>query len=130
MAIQILMSLGVTHGPQTTAMNNSPILTGIILSASNPYFLLWWATVGLRLATDASRLGILAFSLFAVVHWLCDFIWLGALSWASFKGTGLFGSGSQLILLVICSLVLLIFGLFFIYKALSALKELIQARNP
>jgi threonine/homoserine/homoserine lactone efflux protein len=121
MAIQMLMTLGVTNNPQTTAMNSSPILTGVILSASNPYFLLWWATVGLRLATDASRLGILVFSLFAVVHWLCDFIWLGALSWASFKGTGLFGPSSQLILLVICSLVLLIFGLFFIYKAVRTL---------
>jgi threonine/homoserine/homoserine lactone efflux protein len=115
MAIQMLMTLGVTNNPQTTAMNSSPILTGVILSASNPYFLLWWATVGLRLATDASRLGILVFSLFAVVHWLCDF------TWASFKGTGLFGPSSQLILLVICSLVLLIFGLFFIYKAVCTL---------
>lgn len=121
MAIQILMSLGVTNNPQTAVMNRSPILTGIILSASNPYFLLWWATIGLGLATDASRLGILAFSLFAVVHWLCDFVWLGALSWASFKGTGLFGSGGYLILLVICSLVLLVFGLFFIYKSVYTL---------
>ena len=124
MAIQMLMTLGVTNNPQTTTMNSSPVLTGVILSAGNPYFLLWWATVGLRLATDASRLGILAFILFAVVHWLCDFIWLGALSWASFKGTGLFGSGGQLILLVICSFVLFVFGLYFIYKAVFTLKKI------
>lgn len=124
MAIQMLMTLGVTNNTQATAISSSPILTGVILSASNPYFLLWWATVGLRLATDASRLGIMAFILFALVHWLCDFVWLGALSWASFKGTGLCGPGSQVILLVICSLVLLVFGLFFIYKAVCTLKKI------
>ena len=33
------------------------------------YFLIWWATVGLR-ATRAVQFGILGFVLFGVVHWL------------------------------------------------------------
>jgi len=129
MAIQMFTTLGVANEPQTEAVSSSPVLVGIILSAGNPYFLLWWATVGLRLASDASRLGILAFVLFAIVHWLCDFIWLGVLSWASFKGTGLLGPSGQLILLVICSLALLAFGVFFIYTAGSTLINLILTKN-
>jgi threonine/homoserine/homoserine lactone efflux protein len=93
------------------------MLAGIILSAGNPYFLFWWATVGLALATTATGMGIWAFALFAVVHWLCDFIWLGALSWASFKGTGLFGPRSRRIVLIVCTVALFFFGLFFIYNA-------------
>ena len=129
MAIQMFTTLGVANEPQTEAVSSSPVLVGIILSVGNPYFLLWWATVGLRLASDASRLGILAFVLFAIVHWLCDFIWLGVLSWASFKGTGLLGPSGQLILLLICSLALLVFGVVFIYSAGSTLINLILAKS-
>ena len=121
MAIQMLTTLRVANDPQAGAINSTPVLAGLILTAGNPYFLLWWATIGLRLATDAGRLGILAFVLFAIVHWLCDFVWLGALSWASFKGTGLLGPHSQQIVLMICSAALFVFGLFFIYNAVKIL---------
>jgi threonine/homoserine/homoserine lactone efflux protein len=68
-----------------TATN--PFLTGIILSATNPYFLLWWATVGLNLAKDAAGFGYIAVILFALVHSLCDMGWLEVLSFTSYKGT-------------------------------------------
>ncbi len=121
MAIGMLRSLRSAGMQETKVAKSAPLLAGIILSAGNPYFLFWWATVGLALATTATGMGIWAFALFAVVHWLCDFIWLGALSWASFKGTGLFGSRSQQIVLMICAVALFFFGLFFIYKAVAAL---------
>jgi threonine/homoserine/homoserine lactone efflux protein len=117
MAIGMLRSLRSVEIKETKATGSTPMLAGIILSAGNPYFLFWWATVGLALATTATGMGIWAFALFAVVHWLCDFIWLGALSWASFKGTGLFGLRSQRIVLIICAVALFFFGLFFIYNA-------------
>jgi len=117
MAIGMLRSLRSVEIKETKATGSTPMLAGIILSAGNPYFLFWWATVGLALATTATGMGIWAFALFAVVHWLCDFIWLGALSWASFKGTGLFGPHSQRIVLIICAVALFFFGLFFIYNA-------------
>ena len=129
MAIQMLTTPHVANEPQVKAINGTPLLAGLILSAGNPYFLLWWATVGLRLATSASQLGILAYVLFAILHWLCDLIWLGALSWASFKGAGLIGQRSQQIVLLICSMALLGFGLFFIYNAIRSLSRLLLARN-
>lgn len=125
MAIQMLISLKTTSNLQDRTRKEKPILTGLILSAGNPYFLLWWATIGLTLATRASQLGIWAFGLFAIVHWLCDCIWLQALSWASFKGTKLLGAKSQRIVLMICSAVLFFFGLFFIYNATANLTKMI-----
>lgn len=117
MAIGMLKSLRSAEIRETKVTKSAPMLAGIILSAGNPYFLFWWATVGLALATTARGMGIWAFVLFAIVHWLCDFIWLAALSWASFKGTGLFGARSQRIVLLICAVALFFFGLFFIYNA-------------
>jgi threonine/homoserine/homoserine lactone efflux protein len=121
MAIQMLINLKTASSTQNQVRKEKPILTGLILSAGNPYFLVWWATVGLTLATGARQLGILAFALFAIVHWLCDCIWLQALSWASFKGSALLGPRSRRIVLMICSVALLFFGLFFLYNAAGKL---------
>jgi threonine/homoserine/homoserine lactone efflux protein len=121
MAIGMLKSLKSVEMQDTNVAKRTPMLAGIILSAGNPYFLFWWATVGLALATTATGMGIWAFVLFAVVHWLCDFVWLGALSWASFKGTGLFGIFIQRIVLLICAIALFFFGSIFIYKAVGTL---------
>ena len=117
LAVKMMTNLKTISNSQDKPVSDKPLLAGVILSAGNPYFLLWWATVGLALVTTATRLGIWAFALFAVVHWLCDCVWLQALSWASFKGSVLLGPHSQRIVLQICSLALLVFGLFFIYNA-------------
>lgn len=117
MAVKMLTNLKTISNPRDKPVRDKPVLAGLILSAGNPYFLLWWATVGLALATTATQLGIWAFALFAIVHWLCDCAWLQALSWASFKGSALLGPRSQSVIILICSLALLAFGLFFIYNA-------------
>jgi len=121
MAIQGLLSLKAKADNKTSALTNKPILAGIILSAGNPYFLLWWATVGLALATQATQWGIWAFALFALAHWSVDLIWLQILSWASFKGSVLLGPRGMRIVLMICSAALFVFGLFFIYNATKIL---------
>jgi threonine/homoserine/homoserine lactone efflux protein len=129
MAIQMLKSLRSAEKQQVTVTKSAPVLAGIILSAGNPYFLLWWATVGLALATAATGIGIWAFVLFAIVHWLCDLVWLSALSWASFKGSVLLGPRGMRIVLTICSVALFVFGLFFVYNAGSILIRLILTKN-
>jgi len=124
MASGMLRSLSSAEQQETKVSKSTPMMAGIVLSAGNPYFLFWWATVGLALATMATGIGIWAFVLFAVVHWLCDFVWLNILSWASFKGTGLFGTRGQKIVLLVCGVALVFFGLFFIYNAVAVLRNL------
>jgi len=124
MAIQMVRSLRSAENQQVKVTRSGPILAGIILSGGSPLFLIWWASVGLNLAITAAGFGIWAFALFAIVHWLCDLIWLSLLSWASFKGSALLGPRRQKKILLICSLALLVFGLFFIYNAATILVEI------
>ena len=121
MGIQMLMASKAENDSHQKNTRDKPVLAGLILSAGNPYFLLWWATIGLALATTAIGFGIWAFALFALVHWLCDCLWLQALSWASFKGSTLLGPRTQRIVLMICSIALLAFGLMFLCKAAGTL---------
>ncbi len=121
MAIQMMRSLSGTEDREVKVTSSGPLAAGIILSGSNPFFLIWWASVGLNLAITAAGFGIWAFALFAIVHWLCDLIWLSVLSLASFKGSVLLGPRRQKKVLFVCSLALFGFGLFFIYNAASTL---------
>ncbi|MBN1902379.1 LysE family transporter [Candidatus Sumerlaeota bacterium] len=94
-----------------------PIITGMLLSIGNPYFLLWWATIGVSLITRSIGFGIFGFAVFAVVHWLCDFIWLYLLSLLSYKGKNFFGKKFQKIVFGFCGAALIIFGGIFIKDA-------------
>ena len=121
MGAQMMRGLRNKSKPVAQRGGRGPIWTGILLSAANPYFLLWWATVGLTLASQASRFGILAFALFAILHWLCDLVWLEALSMATFKGSRLMGDRTQRIALAVCAVALLFFGIMFIHEAAGRL---------
>jgi len=93
------------------------ILAGILLSAGNPYFLIWWATVGARLVLSAMKWGLLGLVLFALVHWFCDLFWYQFLSWLSFQGGRFFGRKLQMAVFIICGLAMFYFGLWFITDA-------------
>ena len=124
MGIQSILSLKIQANVESKSLSSRPVLAGIILSAGNPYFLLWWATVGLALATQATKWGIWAFVLFALTHWSVDLIWLQVLSWASFKGSSLLGQRGLRVVLIFCSAALFGFGLYFIYRAVNLLLQL------
>jgi len=125
MASDILWSLYKPGRDSNGSVKGTPLVAGIALTAGNPYFLLWWATIGLGLATRAHQLGIWAFAVFALVHWLCDFLWLTALSFASYKGSTLMGTKGLNIILMICSAALRFFAVIFAYGALATIIELL-----
>jgi len=117
MGAQMVRASRRTAAAVPAAARRGPVVTGIVLSAGNPYFLLWWATVGLALASRAAELGIVAFALFAILHWLCDFAWLEALSWTSFTGSRLLGGRAERIVLAVCGVALIVFAVLFFYRA-------------
>ena len=125
MAIQMLRSIKNIEQQEVKVTRSGPVIAGIVLSGGNPFFLIWWASVGLNLAITAVGFGIWAFAIFAIVHWLCDLIWFSVLSWASFKGSVLLGPRCQKVILWICSLTMFGFGLVFIYNAATILVEIL-----
>ncbi|MCX6007846.1 MAG: LysE family transporter [Chloroflexi bacterium] len=89
------------------------LVTGIVMTGGNPYFFLWWATIGVALITGAVAFGIYGIVLFAIVHWSCDIVWLQILSMTVFKTRHLWTPGVQKVIFGICALVLIGFGLWF-----------------
>lgn len=121
-AFLIFMAVGMFRSVRQVQVNSrsnvhSPITAGIFLSLGNPYFLIWWATVGTALILRSGRFGTLAFFIFAFAHWSCDFLWCYFLSTVSFKGRQFLGLRFQKIVFTICGVVLLFFGVKFIRDA-------------
>ncbi len=85
---------------------------GIIATSSNPYFFLWWATIGVGLIFTASQFGFFGVVIFSFVHWLCDFVWYRVLSLAVFKIKKL--TNKLNLILKICGVTLAIYGVWFL----------------
>jgi threonine/homoserine/homoserine lactone efflux protein len=121
MGVQMLRGLGKSETQAVPMTRSGPLAAGIVLSAGNPYFLIWWATVGLTLITTAQGFGLWAFGLLAIAHWSCDLVWLTMLSWASFQGATLLGPRRQRLVLAVCAAAMLGFGVYFIAKQVTGL---------
>ena len=98
-----------------------PLLIGLILSACNPYFLLWWISVGAVLIITSIKYGMIWFILFAVIHWLTDLIWLYFLSAVSFKGKNYAGQKLQTVFFKVCGVFLIFFGINYIVDSIKLL---------
>ena len=63
-----------------------PIVTGILLSALNPFFIIWWITIGFKLISDAMMIWAFAGILIVfVLHIWMDFAWLGITAFLASK---------------------------------------------
>jgi len=103
----------------------SPFTAGAVLSAANPYFLLWWATAGAVLVSKSMAFGLLGFILLAICHWLCDLGWLYFLSFMTNRGGQFFGKKLQQGVFLLCGLALIYFGGYFISGAALTIQDLI-----
>jgi threonine/homoserine/homoserine lactone efflux protein len=95
---------------------NRPIISGIIFTALNPFFLAWWLTVGLKLTSDSiSSFGVLSgtISLFAFHIWM-DYAWLTLVSYLIFKGISILKSKHYKMLLLTLSMMFGFYGLYWI----------------
>lgn len=105
----------------TTIKNTryGPYLTGILLTGLNPFFLVWWFSIGIKLISDAMELwsvwGILI--MFAIHIWM-DFAWLGFVSMMSSKGTKILSAKSYKIFMVGINGVMIYFGVSFLLDVL------------
>jgi threonine/homoserine/homoserine lactone efflux protein len=89
------------------------LVTGIMMTGANPYFFLWWATIGIALIATAAGFGIWGLVVFAVVHWSCDLVWEQFISMSVFRTKHLWTQKVQRIVFGVCALVLVGFGVWF-----------------
>ena len=99
----------------TSIPRQGPLFTGIVLSALNPFFIIWWLTIGFKLISDAML--IWAFSGILVVFFLhiwMDYVWLGGISCLASKGSRMLSNRNYKGMMIGLSLLLIYFGITFL----------------
>lgn len=93
----------------------NPIIAGIITSATNPYFILWWATIGASLIILALGFGLLGILLFIIVHESCDLGWDWLVSYSVNKSKKLWTEKVHAYVFGVCGIFLIILGIYFLF---------------
>jgi len=99
---------------------HGPFFAGIMLSALNPFFLIWWFTIGFKLISDALVIASFAgIGIMFVFHIWMDYAWLCTVSFLSSKGKKILSNKNYTMFMIGISGVLIYFGIAFAKEALS-----------
>jgi len=90
------------------------VIAGVVTSAANPFFLLWWVAVGSMLVMKSLEFGITGFILLIAVHLACDFGWLFFISTVVYRTKAMWKEKFRVGLLIACSFLLIGFGGWFL----------------
>ncbi len=113
-----LPALSVTTNGEQSAGGNL-LLSGALMSLANPYWIIWWATIGIGYIYHSKAFGIWGIVFFFLGHILGDYIWYSAISIAVSKGKKLFTDKVYRILIGVCGAFLVVFAFFLIATALK-----------
>ncbi|GAG47397.1 unnamed protein product, partial [marine sediment metagenome] len=94
-------------------------VAGILTSGFNPFFLVWWATIGSMLIMRFLEFGTRELMVFIVVHWLVDLVWLSLVSNLVYRTRSLWGRKFHEWLFIACSLLLIGFGGWFVVEGIQ-----------
>lgn len=98
----------------------NPVLSGVLVSLSNPYWSIWWATIGLGYLTIALQRGWLGLAAFFSGHILADLAWYVLIAVLIAQGRRFFSQRVYNTILLACGIFLLGMGGYFIYRGLIA----------
>jgi threonine/homoserine/homoserine lactone efflux protein len=118
-----LSSLSMSLNPGTSK-RGSIILNGAILSIVNPYWIIWWATIGFGYVIFSWQYGMAGIVFFFTGHILADLTWYSVVSTAVGTGRHLFTDRLYRGIITVCAVVLILFALYFMYAGVQKIVTL------
>jgi threonine/homoserine/homoserine lactone efflux protein len=97
-----------------------PVATGIVVSLSNPYWTIWWATIGLTYLMIGLQFGTAGVIAFLAGHLLADLTWYSLVSIGVAKGRNLLPEGAYRRVAALCAVAVVGFGCWFIATGVCA----------
>lgn len=115
---------GENTGP-SSGQTPHPFLVGIIASVSNPYWTIWWVTIGMAYLMAAIKFGYSGVIVFFLGHISADFAWYCIVSYGISRGKKILKDKSLQIMIRICGIFLLGFGGWFLLSTKDHLSKLV-----
>jgi threonine/homoserine/homoserine lactone efflux protein len=106
------------------------VALGAVMSMINPYWWLWWATIGVAHIGWAVQRGSIGGGVYFVGHVLADVLWYSAVSIALGTGRAFFSPAVLRALYVACALFLFVLGAVFLVAGFRALVGRLRLSAP
>jgi threonine/homoserine/homoserine lactone efflux protein len=95
------------------------ILSGAVISLSNPYWFIWWVTIGMVWLLWSLKLGAAGVASFFTGHILADLVWYALVSFVIVSGKRIIKDKAYHWLLYLCGISLIGLGAYFISAGLN-----------
>ena len=97
------------------------VWAGIIVSITNPYFIMWWASTGMELIRQAYAVGLAGVALFYIGHIMSDLVWYSAVSAGVSRGKRFISDNAYRWVIFALGIFLIGFSLCFISSGIKML---------
>lgn len=114
------VSLNNQKTQMSSGMKNL-VLAGFIVSATNPYFIMWWASTGMESIRQAYALGLIGVLLFFIGHIMSDLVWYSSVSIAFARGKKLINDSVYCWIILFLGIFIVAFSIYFISSGLRML---------
>ena len=106
-------------------LHKRSLMLGVGLTGLNPFFIVWWLTVGLGLVVQAVEFGtLLGVLIMYISHVWMDYAWLTGIAYLSARGKMLLKARGYRLLLAALALLLVYFGVGFVARAMFQINML------
>jgi threonine/homoserine/homoserine lactone efflux protein len=105
---------GISKNSLTKKSSIVIVAKGILISLANPYWYIWWLSIGAAFMLRSVKFNISGISSFYIGHISADFIWYLFIGFIVSTGRRFFNQKVYIAILVICSLFLFYLGIRFI----------------
>jgi threonine/homoserine/homoserine lactone efflux protein len=95
------------------------VLHGALLSLANPYWIVWWATIGLGYVLISRQSGLPGIILFFSGHILADLLWYTGVSTVIAKGKRFIGDKIYRGLIIGCGVMIIGFAGYFVVSGIQ-----------
>ncbi|HPP05595.1 MAG TPA: LysE family transporter [Spirochaetota bacterium] len=99
-------------------LSNNLIISGILMSISNPFWFIWWVTIGINYITLSIKYKFLGIGVFFVGHILADFLWYSIVSFSIYKSKKFINLRLYKIIMLLCAILIIVFSLWFGYNGI------------
>ncbi|MBT4512508.1 MAG: LysE family transporter [Chloroflexi bacterium] len=103
------------------AKSQKMVVSGIVISMSNPYWFIWWATIGMTYLLWSLELGTAGVASFFTGHILADLSWYALISFIIATGRKAINKTVYSWVLIVCGLILVGLGIYFVISGITFL---------